>query len=103
LLDFYSFSKKPYSLFSKSDITADELKACAKAQNVKFEYGDILIIRTGWSEAYRTLDQKGREIEGAKGYLELQFAGLGRGHDVVEFLHDNYFSAVGSDTPAFEP
>jgi len=102
LIDFYSFSQKSYEPFSKRDITADELKACAKAQNVKFEYGDVLIVRTGWSEAYRNLDQKGREIEVAKGYLEHQFAGLGRGHDMVEFLHDNYFSAVGSDAPAFE-
>jgi len=102
LIDFYEFAKKSYDPFSHRKITADEIKACAKAQNVTFEYGDILIVRTGWSEKYSSLDAQGRKEEGAKGYLEHQFSGLDRGHDMVELLHDNYFAAVASDAPAFE-
>ncbi|OCK83032.1 hypothetical protein K432DRAFT_347843 [Lepidopterella palustris CBS 459.81] len=102
LIDFYSFSQKSYDPFESRKITAEEFKACAKAQNLTFEYGDILIIRTGWSEAYRNLDQKGREDIGSKAYLEHQFAGLSREHEMVELLHDNYFSAVGSDAPTLE-
>jgi kynurenine formamidase len=102
LIDFYEFSKKSYDPSSHRKITADEVKACAKAQNVTFEYGDILIIRTGWSEQYSSFDAAGRKVAGEKEYLEYQFAGLDRGFDMVEFLHDNYFAAVGSDAPAFE-
>jgi kynurenine formamidase len=97
LIDFYSFSKKSYDPFTGRSITAQEVRACASAQNIKFEYGDILIIRTGWSEAYKLLDQKGREEVGSR-----IFAGLARGQEMLELLHDNYFSAVASDAPALE-
>ncbi|KAK5212153.1 hypothetical protein LTR41_002395 [Exophiala xenobiotica] len=102
LLDFYSFAQKSYDPFSAKKISVDELMACVKAQNVEFEYGDILIVRTGWSEAYTNLDEKGREELGGKKSADLAFAGLARGHAMEEFLHDNYFSAVASDSPAFE-
>jgi len=102
LLDFWSFCGKSYDPFSHRKITADEIKACAKAQNITFQYGDILIVRVGMSEAYKALDQKGREDAGGKSNAELTFAGLDRGYDMVEFLHDNYFSAVASDCIAFE-
>lgn len=102
LLDFYSFSGKAYDPFTTRDITAQELKECAKAQNVTFNYGDILIVRTGWSEAYRKLDEAGRQTIGSKGWDELQFSGLDRSDETLEFLHDNYFAAVAGDAPSFE-
>ncbi len=102
LIDFYSYAKKSYDPFSSRVITADELRACAVHQRITFEYGDILIVRTGWSEKYKTLDQKGREELAATEYNRLAFAGMDRARSMVEFLHDNYFSAVASDTVAFE-
>jgi kynurenine formamidase len=102
LIDFYSFAKRSYDPFSSRSITAEEIQACAKEQNIKFEYGDILIVRTGWSEAYRLLDQKARDEMGSKGTYELTFAGLARGDSMLELLHDNYFSSVASDAPSFE-
>jgi kynurenine formamidase len=102
LLDFYSFSGKSYDPFTSRSITAKELKECAKAQNVTFKYGDILIVRTGWSEAYRKLDEAGRQEMGSKGWTELSFAGVDRDNEMLEFLHDNYFCAVGGDAPSFE-
>ncbi|KAK5447996.1 hypothetical protein LTS15_009020 [Exophiala xenobiotica] len=47
MLDFFSFAQKLYNPFSAKKISVDELLACAKAQKVTFEYGDILIVRTG--------------------------------------------------------
>ncbi|OQU94843.1 hypothetical protein CLAIMM_01135 [Cladophialophora immunda] len=102
LIDFYEHCGKSYDPFTPRKITAEEIKSCAKAQGVEFKYGDIFIVRTGFSEAYRKLDVKQREEMGAKAYLELQFAGLSRAHEMVELLHDNYFSAVASDAPSFE-
>jgi kynurenine formamidase len=86
--------------FTPRKITAEEIKACAKAQGVELKYGDIFIVRTGFSEAYRKVNKKQREETGAKAYLEL--AGLSRAHEMVELLHDNYYSAVASDAPSFE-
>jgi kynurenine formamidase len=102
LIDFYDFCGKSYDPFTPRKITAEEIKACAKAQGVEFKYGDIFIVRTGFSEAYRKLNKQQREAMSATAYLELKFAGLSRAHDMVELLHDNYFSAVASDAPSFE-
>jgi hypothetical protein len=37
-----------------------------------------------------------------KGWDELQFAGVDRGDEMIDFLHDSYFSAVAGDAPSFE-
>lgn len=87
---------------SHRKITYTELKACADAQGVVFRYGDILIVRVGWSEVYKNASPALRQELGRKSTPELTFAGLDRGRDMVEFLHDNYFSAVASDAPSFE-
>ena len=76
--------------------------ACAQSQGVKFQYGDILIVRSGWSEAYKKLNDAARQEMGTRSFHDLAFAGVERSPEVVEFLHDNYFSAVAGDTPAFE-
>ena len=102
MLDFYSYSQKSYDPFTNRKITASELRSCAKAQDVEFKYGDILIVRTGWSEAYKSLNENKRKEMGANEWHKLAFAGLDRGLDTVTFLHDNYFSAVAGDAPAFE-
>ncbi|EXJ67385.1 uncharacterized protein A1O5_09398 [Cladophialophora psammophila CBS 110553] len=102
LIDFYSYSKRSYDPFTARKITVEEIEACARACHVEFNYGDILVVRTGWSEAYKKLDADGRMKIGSKSNSELEFAGLSRGNSMLEFLHDNYFSAVASDSPAFE-
>ncbi|KIW84525.1 hypothetical protein Z517_03775 [Fonsecaea pedrosoi CBS 271.37] len=102
LLDIYSFTKESYDPLSARRITLAELRACAEAEGVEFKYGDILLVRTGWSAGYNQLDAAGRQAYRTKGFHELAFAGVGCGEEVVEFLHDNYFSAVASDSPTFE-
>ncbi|KAH0836224.1 hypothetical protein FOPE_04467 [Fonsecaea pedrosoi] len=102
LLDIYSFTKEWYDPLSARRITLAELRTCAEAEGVEFKYGDILLVRTGWSAGYNQLDAAGRQAYRAKGFHELAFAGVDCGEEVVEFLHDNYFSAVASDSPTFE-
>lgn len=41
--------KKQVPLPERQSITADELKACAAAQNVTVERGDVLLVRTGYA------------------------------------------------------
>ncbi|OAL29455.1 hypothetical protein AYO20_09192 [Fonsecaea nubica] len=102
LLDIYSFTKKSYDPLSARRITLEELRACAEVEGVEFKYGDILLVRTGWSAGYNQLDAAGRQAYQTKGFHELAFAGVDCGEEVVEFLHDHYFSAVASDSPTFE-
>jgi kynurenine formamidase len=72
---------------------------CAKQQNVEFQYGDILIIRSGWLENYHKLDLAARN---ALSKAKPTFVGVEQTPGMLDFLHDNYFSAVAGDTPAFE-
>jgi kynurenine formamidase len=71
-------------------ITADNLEACRAAQGVEVRAGDVLLVRTGWTEAFARgeAQQDGRQ------------AGLGLG--AVDFVRDHDVAAVGADNSAVE-
>jgi len=77
----------------------DLLEAVAKAENVSFRPGDILMLRTGWLNAYfHKFDQTQR------GRLAARIAapGLAQSHESLEWLWDHQFSIIAADTPGFE-
>ncbi|KAH8901416.1 hypothetical protein GQ53DRAFT_707753 [Thozetella sp. PMI_491] len=102
LIDYWSYAKKSYDPNTRHPISAAELVACAKAQAVTFEYGDILLIRTGWIDVYNDMTQEERVKLTQVPLYQHNFVGVDQEPNVADFLHDNYFSAVASDTPAFE-
>jgi len=66
LLDYYSYAQKNgihYSAVEAHLVTAKELEACAKAQNLIFETGDILFVRMGYTEWYEKASKQER-VEG---------------------------------------
>src|SRR5262249_17309881 len=80
-------------------IGADVLRRTAEAQEVDLLPGDILLLRTGWVEAYARLDESARATlveAGAPGS-----AGL-RGADIPGFLWDHRVAAIAADNPALE-
>ncbi|KAH8664845.1 hypothetical protein BGZ61DRAFT_498997 [Ilyonectria robusta] len=102
LLDYWSYCGKSYDVNTRHPISAKDLMACAKAQGVEFQYGDILLIRTGWIETYEGLSKEDRiKLTEVPAYQH-DFVGVDQTHDMADFLHDNYFSVVASDSPAFE-
>jgi hypothetical protein len=72
---------------------------CAKVQKVEFQYGDTLSIRSGWLVNYHTSDSTTRH---ALSKAKPTFVGIEQISEVLDLSHDNYFSAVAGDTPAFE-
>lgn len=79
-------------------ITADDVRSCLDAQGVAVERGDILLIRTGWTTWYRSLDSDERiRIAGVQ-----QCCGLQAGPKTVGFLWDLGIAAVAGDQPALE-
>jgi kynurenine formamidase len=76
------------------------LKACAKAQNITFKKGDILIIRSGWTKGYLDLDAEGRQAWAERSPARL--GGVATSKEMAEWLWDTGFSAVASDATAFE-
>ena len=99
----YSWAKQSYDPHTCHGITVADLEACARAQNVTFEKGDILIVRFGWVHKYLSLDAAGRQALADKKTLpEHTYAGMEQSAAMVDFLHDNYFAAGVGDNPMFE-
>jgi kynurenine formamidase len=90
---------KTLDLASNTGFGPDLLNAVAADQNVTFQSGDILLIRTGWLDAYfNHFDADHRAVLAKKTIapgLEQRFTSLA-------WLWNNQFSVIASDTPGFE-
>jgi kynurenine formamidase len=84
---------------SSRAITAGELDATADAHGVDVRRGDILLVRTGWEQAYMAADQATRNSR-AK---DLHSPGLEGSQEMAGWLWDHQVAAVASDCPALEP
>jgi kynurenine formamidase len=80
-------------------ITADLLEEVAAAQRTEIRAGDVLLVRTGWVEAYDALTDEQRG----------ELAAIGRpgspglsGAAIPGFLWDRRVAAVAMDNPALE-
>lgn len=102
LLDVYEWANKSYDPFTSYRISANNLRECAEAQGVIFQVGDILLIRTGWTEAYLTLSATERERHASFELRDHTYAGPEASEDMKDFLHDNYFAAAAADNANFE-
>lgn len=102
LIDYYKFKNSSYDPFSQHRISVDDIKACATAQGVQFQYGDILIIRTGVVSKYNALTAEGRKQLISVAPQDAAFVGIEQSEEMLDFIHDNYFSIVVSDNPGVE-
>ena len=73
-------------------ISVDDLNACAEAQGVTVEAGDILLVRTGHMRLF-TVDQD------RPGFMGMQ---PGLSYTCAEWAHDNSLAAVAADNMAVE-
>jgi hypothetical protein len=81
-------------------ITAAQLQAAADWQGVRFQIGDILLLRTGWVGWYNRLSEEQRAALAQPGALAV--AGLEQSDDSLRFLWDHHFAAIACDNPPFE-
>lgn len=103
LIDFKRFVSAQGIAFNPGEryaISAEQLQAAADWQGLRFQTGDILLLRTGWIEWYDGLNGEQRRQIAQPGAL--QIAGLDQSEDSLRFLWDNHFAAIGSDNPDFE-
>ena len=86
------------SHFEGFAITLDQVLAIAAEQKLELHTGDILFLRTGFTTAYKTLDQdQRRDVASRK-----EWCGLGQSRETTEWLWKRQFAAVASDSPGFE-
>lgn len=103
LLDFPRFAAQHGIAFAPGErytITAAQLQAAAAWQGVRFQIGDILLLRTGWVGWYEQLNEEQRAALAQPGALIV--AGLEQSDDSLRFLWDNHFAAIACDNPPFE-
>jgi kynurenine formamidase len=93
-----------YDPFTRVPFRPDDLSAALRAQGVSLRGGDILCVRTGWTEKYLSLDRAARAelsdgMQEVSGYAA---AGLAGSEAMARFLWDSGVAAVACDNPAVE-
>jgi hypothetical protein len=119
LLDYRSYAKSKgnnYEVASSHPISYSELAACGKSQGIDIrpaaqggdiKIGDILLVRSGFVEMYHEKTPEERAAislrkHGGQSNSEQKWAGLEQSEEIIDWLHDCYFAAVGGDAPSFE-
>ncbi|KUJ22187.1 uncharacterized protein LY89DRAFT_768518 [Mollisia scopiformis] len=103
LLDWRTYAIQnniKYSPFESHPIPLSELLTVAEEQKVIFEHGDILLIRSGWTEEYLKLSpEEQRQLSSRE---KREFVGVDASREMIKWHWDNGFSAVAGDTNAYE-
>jgi len=88
--------------YAESDvIEPDDIVAALAAQGSPLEHGDVLLLRTGWTEWYeRETDTAMRAVASERATLKAP--GLPSGERTAEFLWDLHIAAIGADNPSVE-
>lgn len=89
-----------YSPFSSHAIPLSELLGVAEEQKTALRHGDILLIRTGWTEEYNKLSNE-EKVQLAK-RDHRAFVGIEASREMIKWHWDMQFAAVASDTNAYE-
>lgn len=99
VVDFYSHLGQPWSGMSGSHITKDLLIAILAFQKTILEFGDILILRTGWTEEYANLSSD-EKIKFSK--KSLKISGLKNEESLLAWLWDSGVVGIAADNPTVE-
>jgi hypothetical protein len=88
-----------YDSFKADSIPLKHLKAVLESQGTQLKFGDILLIRSGYMDAYNKKPKP--EIAELVKAIPPTFAGVEQNEDMLQWIWEN-FSAVAGDQPSFE-
>lgn len=91
--------ERPIDQSTSYEIGVEDLEATAERQGVRFEDGDILLVRTGWAEYCRVEMDAAARAAFAK---QIRVPGLATTKAVVAWLWDHHFSLVAVDNLGVE-
>ena len=103
LVDVFKYRNdqgRPLNPLSKSIYSLEDLQGALKAQGTQLKPGGILLVHTGWMQAYlkAPADQK-REMAPIKA---LKACGIEASREMAAWLWDNRVAAIGTDCPSVE-
>lgn len=101
LVDYKAYAQRhriEYSPFESQAITVADIEAIAEEQNVSFRQGDVIIIRTGATEALgKATDEEQQQMLGTD-----RCVGVAQSPETVEWFWNKHFAAVAADNAGFE-
>lgn len=95
---FFAGTGRDYDCETTTLLDVATLEAIADAQQVRFQGGEILLLRTGWAEHYVAKSFEQRVAFNARNAS----AGLAQREEIVRWLWDHEIALVASDTPGVE-
>lgn len=101
LLDYRAWAETQgitYDCFSDKRIKISELEEVAKWEGVDFKFGDILIVRTGFTEELGQMDAAAQE----KALGTHQTCGVEGNKESAKWHWNHHFAAVAGDAIAYE-
>lgn len=106
LLDYHSWRLKnnkwpEFDAFKDCRIPLSDLKECLKAQGTEVCFGDILFVRTGFTDSISKRDPDEMKAIQHREMPRVQFCGVDTNMNLLRWIWEN-FSAVAGDQPAFE-
>ena len=104
LIDAYGFRRaqgKAVAPLEHGAYTLEELQGALEAQNVALTPGTILLVRTGWMEAYEALSPEDKRAIAP--FDKIRSIGVEASRRVVAWLWDRRVAAIATDSPAVEP
>ena len=102
LLDVYGDDTPTsgYDPLTSHAVSVEDLERARHRAGIEYEAGDILLIRTGFIQAYSALDGAGRAAISARDTLHS--VGLEHSERMAEYLWNTGACAVACDCPALE-
>jgi kynurenine formamidase len=93
-----------YDPFSHVVFSVADLEAALRSQRIALRFGDILCVRTGWTDRYLALSVAERQELASRLVDPIGYtcAGLAGSEEMSRFLWDSGAAAVTCDNPAVE-
>ncbi|KAE9980536.1 hypothetical protein BLS_008605 [Venturia inaequalis] len=101
LIDYKAWADRQgikYNPFDAHRITTKELEAVAKEEGVEFKQGDIILVRSGFTEALETMNAQ----QQAEALSSHRTCGVEGTQESAAWFWNKHFAAVAGDAIAFE-
>jgi kynurenine formamidase len=95
---YYERQGKQLDCATNDVVPLEDLLATLEAQGTKMWPGDVLLVRVGWTKAYRAMSEE-QKSELAR---ETKSPGIEGSQRTARWLWEQHFAAVASDSPGLE-